>query len=273
MCRFGAFPLKSGLVVPRSADADEKISIPSSSPSFFIVLKGANGMPRAWLANMPVAGARTPKSSPEEVPGAESFLPVTHTLPTLRAAIPTCRGCTLYKHATQAVFGEGAPTSRVVLIGEVPGDREDLAGKPFVGPAGKLLDEALAVGGIPRTEVYVTNAVKHFKFTQRGKRRLHDKPNRYEIAACKPWLDAELEVIDPEIVVLMGATAAQALLGSSFRVTKERGHVLETELAKWTFATVHPASVLRAPDEEARRVAKEEFIADFELVGDYFKKL
>lgn len=217
--------------------------------------------------------ARLPKPSPEEVPGAESFLPAKHTLPALRAAVPTCRGCTLYKEATQAVFGEGAADSKVMLIGEVPGDSEDLAGKPFVGPSGKLLDEALALAGIPRKDVYVTNAVKHFKFTRRGKRRLHDKPNRYEIAACKPWLDSELEVIEPEIVVLLGATAAQALLGSSFRVTKSRGQLLETHLAKWTFATVHPASVLRAPDEEMRRIAKEEFIADFDVVGEYFKKL
>jgi DNA polymerase len=160
-----------------------------------------------------------------------------------------------------------------MLIGEVPGDSEDLAGKPFVGPSGRLLDEALALAGIPRDQVYVTNAVKHFKFTRRGKRRLHDKPNRYEIAACKPWLASELEVIKPEIVVLLGATAAQAMLGSSFRVTKSRGQLLETELAKWTFATVHPASVLRAPDDEMRRIAKEEFIADFDVVGEYFKKL
>jgi len=161
-----------------------------------------------------------------------------------------------------------------MLIGEVPGDREDIVGRPFVGPAGKLLDEALAVGGIPRTDVYLTNAVKHFKYTQRGKRRLHDKPTRYEVEACKPWLRSELEAIEPQIIVLLGATAAQALLGSSFRVTKERGHAIEgTGLAKWTFATVHPASVLRAPDDELRRLAKEDFIHDFELVGEYFKKL
>lgn len=217
--------------------------------------------------------ARMPKPSPEEVPGAESFLPVKHTLRALRAAVPTCRGCPLYKSATQAVFGEGAASSRIMLIGEVPGDKEDLAGRPFIGPAGKLLDEALANAGIPRNEVYVTNAVKHFKFTQRGKRRIHDKPNRYEIGACKPWLGAELEVVDPEIVVLLGATAAQAMLGSSFRVTKSRGQALETDLAKWTFATVHPASVLRAPDDEMRRIAKQELMADFETVGTYFKKL
>jgi uracil-DNA glycosylase len=216
---------------------------------------------------------RARKPAPQEVPGAQAFLPARRSLTTLRSAVQTCRGCTLYKHATQAVFGEGSAHARIVLIGEVPGDSEDLAGKPFVGPAGRLLDEALGTAKIPRDQVYVTNAVKHFKFTQRGKRRIHDKPDRYEIAACKPWLESELELLDPAIVVVMGATAAQSLLGSAFRVTKERGHVLETELAKWTFATVHPASVLRAPDDEMRAIAKEEFIADFELVGDYFKKL
>lgn len=223
---------------------------------------------------MSVARARQLESASEEVPGAEGFLPAQHTLPTLRAAISSCRGCTLYKHATQAVFGEGSAASRVMLIGEVPGDREDVLGKPFVGPAGRLLDEALAIGGIPRDEVYVTNAVKHFKFTRRGKRRLHDKPTRYEVEACKPWLRAELEVVEPDIVVMMGATAAQALLGPSFRVTKRRGHAIEgTQIARWLFATVHPASVLRAPDEERRRIAKEDFIHDFELIGDYFRKL
>jgi uracil-DNA glycosylase len=216
---------------------------------------------------------RAKKPLPEDVPGAQAFLPERHSLSALRAAVQTCHGCTLYREATQAVFGEGSAHARVILIGEVPGDSEDLAGKPFVGPAGRLLDEALGVAEIPRTEVYVTNAVKHFKFTRRGKKRIHDKPTRYEIAACKPWLTAELDALDPDIVVLLGATAAQALLGSKFRVTKERGHVLETELAKWTFATVHPASVLRAPDDELRRIAKEELFADFELVGDYFRKL
>ena len=216
---------------------------------------------------------RAKKPPPEEVPGAQAFLPERHSLTALRAAVQTCHGCTLYREATQAVFGEGAPHARVVLIGEVPGDYEDIAGKPFVGPAGRLLDEALAVAHIPRTDVYVTNAVKHFKFTRRGKKRIHDKPTRYEVAACKPWLDAELEAIDPEIVVLLGATAAQALLGPTFRVTQERGRVLETDVARWTFATVHPAAVLRAPDDELRRLAKDEFIADFELVGDYFRKL
>ena len=216
---------------------------------------------------------RRPKPSPEEIPGAEAFLPDKPTLSSMRVAVNTCRGCPLYKGATQAVFGEGARTARVMFIGEQPGDSEDLAGKPFVGPAGRLLDDALAMAGIDRKAVYVTNAVKHFKYTRRGKRRIHDKPTRYEIAACRPWLEHELEEIEPDIVVVLGATAAQSLLGNQFRVTKSRGVALETPLARWTFATVHPASVLRAPDDEARRAAKEEFFADIEVVGDYFRKL
>jgi DNA polymerase len=222
---------------------------------------------------MPVVRARRQRPSPEEVPGAQAFLPVKHTLPALRASVPTCHGCPLYKNATQAVFGEGLASSRVMLIGEQPGDSEDLAGKPFVGPAGRLLDDALEAAGIPRKEAYVTNAVKHFKFTQRGKRRIHDKPTRYEVEACRPWLGAELEVVAPDIVVLLGATAAQALLGSTFRVTKARGQALETELATYTFATVHPASVLRAPDVAMRREAREAFFTDLALVGEYYRKL
>jgi DNA polymerase len=222
---------------------------------------------------MPLARARGPKPSPDDVPGAQAFVPAEHTLPVLRDAIASCRGCTLYRDATHAVFGEGMASARVMLVGEVPGDQEDLIGRPFVGPAGRLLDEALAAAQIPRREVYVTNAVKHFKFVRRGKKRLHDKPTRYEIDACKPWLDSELQAIHPEIVVLLGATAAQALLGGAFRVTKSRGQLLETTYARWTFATVHPASVLRAPDEGARRAAKEEFIRDIILVGDHFKRL
>ncbi len=207
--------------------------------------------------------------------GAQAFLPTLHTLPALRAAVQTCRGCPLYKFATQAVFGEGSAKSRMMLVGEVPGDREDLAGKPFVGPAGALLDHALLAAGIPRDAVYMTNAVKHFKYTQRGKRRIHDKPTRYEVEACKPWLDEELAVTKPDIVVLLGATAAQALLGSAFRVTKSRGQILEEHaaIATYVIATVHPASVLRAPDDEARRAAREEFLADIAVAGELYKKL
>jgi len=195
------------------------------------------------------------------------------TLPTLRAAVTTCRGCTLYREATQAVFGEGGERAHVMLIGEQPGDSEDLTGKPFVGPAGQVLDAALEVAGIPRSETYVTNVVKHFKFTRRGKRRIHDKPTRYEVEACRPWLAAELELVAPDIIVVLGATAAQALLGSTFRVTRERGIERETALAKHTFATVHPASVLRAPDEEIRRQAREEFFTDMRAVGECYRRV
>ena len=207
------------------------------------------------------------------MPGAQPFLPVHRTLASLRAAVPGCRGCPLYREATQAVFGEGGERAHVMLIGEQPGDSEDLAGKPFVGPAGKVLDEALDIAGIPRAEAYVTNVVKHFKFTRRGKRRIHDKPTRYEVEACRPWLASELELVAPTIVVVLGATAAQTLLGSTVRVTKERGIERETPLAKHTFATVHPASVLRAPDEELRRLAREEFFADMRVVGECYRRV
>lgn len=217
---------------------------------------------------------RARQRNPADFPTARAFLPATHTLPALRAAVQTCHGCPLYKLATQAVFGEGTRNSRVMLIGEVPGDREDLAGKPFVGPAGRLLDDALLAAGIPREAAYLTNAVKHFKYTQRGKRRIHDKPTRYEIEACKPWLGEELAVVKPEIVLLLGATAAQALLGSAFRVTKSRGDVLEDhpEIAPYVIATVHPASVLRAPDDDARAAAREEFFADVAIAGELYAR-
>ena len=191
----------------------------------------------------------------------------------MREVVSQCRGCPLYREATQAVFGEGGERAHVMLIGEQPGDSEDLAGKPFVGPAGKVLDEALEIAGIPRGETYVTNVVKHFKFTRRGKRRIHDKPTRYEVEACRPWLTHELALVAPTIVVVLGATAAQSLLGSTVRVTKERGIERETALAKHTFATVHPASVLRAPDEELRRQAREEFFADMRVVGECYRRV
>lgn len=211
---------------------------------------------------MSVTRARPSKPSPEEVPGAEGFLPARRTLPTLRAAIPTCRGCTLYKHATQAVFGEGSAASRVMLIGEVPGDREDVLGKPFVGPAGRLLDEALAIGGIPRDEVYVTNAVKHFKWEPRGKRRLHAKPSAREIAACLPWLELEVELVRPIGLMLLGATAAQAVLGAGFSVTRARGTRVESPWAPVVMATVHPAAILRARERAEREAGFDAFVAD-----------
>ena len=174
------------------------------------------------------------------------------SLKALRTEAAHCTRCDLYKRGTQTVFGEGARHARVMLVGEQPGDQEDQQGRPFVGPAGRLLDHALEAAGIDRDEVYVTNAVKHFKWEPRGKRRIHQKPNAREIAACRPWLDAEVALVKPEIVVCLGSTAAQALFGRSFRVTKLRGRAVPTTLARHAMATVHPSSVLRAPDEATR---------------------
>jgi DNA polymerase len=189
-------------------------------------------------------------------------------MPALRAAAQGCRGCHLWAGATQTVFGEGVQEAEVFLIGEQPGDREDLEGRPFVGPAGRELDEALDAVGIDRRTVYVTNAVKHFKFEQRGKRRIHQKPNAMELAACRPWLDAELELLKPRIVVPLGATAAQSLLGKSFRVTKQRGEPIAAEpIAEWIVATVHPSSIIRAPADR-RQAEREAFRADLRVVAE-----
>jgi uracil-DNA glycosylase family protein len=191
-------------------------------------------------------------------------------LSALREAAAACRACDLWRNATQTVFGEGGAGADVVFVGEQPGDKEDLAGHPFVGPAGRVLDEALEEVGIDRGKVYVTNAVKHFKWKARPRssRRIHDKPNAAEIAACRPWLDGELRAIDPSVVVLLGATAAQALLGRSFRVTQRRGEVIEgTEFARLVVATVHPSSILRAPDDAARHEAQREFARDLRVVA------
>jgi len=183
-------------------------------------------------------------------PTAAAFLPEKLSLSALRDAVQQCRGCPLYANATQAVFGEGPLKAEVVLVGETPGDQEDLAGAPFVGPAGKLLDRALDVAGIDRSTAYVTNAVKHFKWRARGTRRIHDKPSWSEVTACRPWLESELALVKPRALVLMGATAAQSLLGKSFRVTQERGKPLDSELAEIVVATIHPSAVLRAEDRE-----------------------
>jgi len=173
----------------------------------------------------------------------------------------------LWKRGTQTVFGEGAPHAKIMFVGEQPGDQEDLQGLPFVGPAGKLLDKALADAGIDRQKVYVTNAVKHFSWEPRGKRRIHKKPNAVEISACRPWLDAEIAALRPQIIVLLGSTAAQSLLGRDFRVTQHRVELLKSELAPYVLATVHPSSILRAPDEEARHDAMKQFIADLKKIA------
>ncbi|HEX4641570.1 MAG TPA: UdgX family uracil-DNA binding protein [Chthoniobacterales bacterium] len=192
-------------------------------------------------------------------------VPKTSSLATLGKAAKACTACHLFMHATQTVFGEGPKGATLMLLGEQPGDQEDLSGKPFVGPAGGILNRALEEAGIDRTKVYVTNTVKHFKWEPRGKRRIHKKPNSREIAACRPWLEAELRVVRPELLVCMGATAAQAVFGPSFRVTRERGKVLESALAAKVVATVHPSSLLRQPDEESREREYKSFVADLRV--------
>jgi uracil-DNA glycosylase family protein len=198
---------------------------------------------------------------------AVAFLPARKSLTSMREAVRGCRGCPLYQHATQAVFGEGARTARLLLVGEQPGNDEDLAGRPFVGPAGRVLDEALAEAGIDRGDAYVTNVVKHFAWTPKGKRRMHRKPNAREIAACLPWLEHEIELLKPKVLVCLGATAAQALFGPSFRVTRDRGQLVETPLAPRALATVHPSSILRAPSDADRRKAMKDFTRDLEVVA------
>jgi uracil-DNA glycosylase family protein len=206
----------------------------------------------------------------DELPwDATPFLPQAHTpsLDELRAAARGCRACDLFLTGTQTVFGEGPPRAEVMMIGEQPGDQEDRAGQPFVGPAGRVLDEALEEVGIDRSRVYVTNVVKHFKWIARGKRRIHSKPNAREIRACRPWLQAELAQVEPRVVVALGATAAQALLGADFRVTQQRGTPLEgTGLAAYVIATVHPASILRAADPESREAEGRAFVEDLKVV-------
>ena len=199
---------------------------------------------------------------------AAPLVPERPTLPALREAAAGCTACDLWKSGTQTVFGEGAAESDVVFVGEQPGDQEDVAGRPFVGPAGRVLDEAMVEAGIDRTKVYVTNAVKHFKWKPRGKRRIHQKPNSAEMAACKPWLEAELAVVKPRVLVCLGATAAQSLLGRNFRVTKQRGVPIPSPLAPNVVATVHPSSILRAPDEEARQEAMSDFVNDLRTVAE-----
>jgi uracil-DNA glycosylase len=201
-------------------------------------------------------------------PGHPAPVPERPTLPKLREAVDGCRACGLWRGATQAVFGEGPKSARVMLVGEQPGDREDVTGAPFVGPAGRVLDGALEEAGIERRDAYVTNVVKHFKWKPgRGKRRLHQKPNAEEIRACRPWLDAELRVVKPEVVVCLGATAAKALLGSGFRVTRQRGEFLEVDFAPLATATIHPSAILRIDDSEERRAEMRALVADLRRVA------
>jgi uracil-DNA glycosylase family protein len=198
---------------------------------------------------------------------AADFVPERTDLQSLAEAAKECRGCDLWERGTQTVFGEGRPDAQVMFVGEQPGDHEDRVGKPFVGPAGQLLDDALEQAGIDRDVVYITNAVKHFKWEPRGKRRIHKKPNLAEIVACRPWLEAEIDHVRPEVLVCLGSTAAQALLGKDFRVTKHRGVPVDSPLAPTVVATVHPSSILRAADDAARRAEMDAFVADLTVVA------
>jgi uracil-DNA glycosylase family protein len=204
--------------------------------------------------------------APLQKTSAAEFLPKRHTLESLRAAARSCKGCDLYKNATQTVFGEGPKDASVMLVGEQPGDMEDRQGHPFVGPAGRLLDKALAEAHIPRDEVYITNAVKHFKWIQRGKRRLHQKPLIRQVVACKPWLEAEIQIIQPKVVVCLGATAAQSMMGRIVRITQERGKFLDGDSGAAVFVTIHPSSIyrLREKDEQEREYRR--FVADMKAV-------
>ena len=203
---------------------------------------------------------------------AENFFPERKSLKAFRDAAVDCKACDLWERGTQTVFGEGARHAKVVFVGEQPGNEEDLTGHPFVGPAGRLLDEALREAGIDRAQTYVTNVVKHFKWEPRGNRRIHKKPNAREINACRPWLEAEISLVKPKVVVCLGATAAQALFGSQFKVTKQRGQFIESTLAPYIMATVHPSSILRAPDDETRHVEKRHFIDDLKRVARVLSK-
>lgn len=198
---------------------------------------------------------------------AEDFFPDKLTLSSLRLAAADCKACDLWKLGTQTVFGAGPRRSVVMFIGEQPGNEEDLTGKPFVGPAGRLFNDALDAAGIDRSQTYVTNVVKHFKWEPRGKRRIHKKPNAPEISACRPWLEAEIAVVKPKVIVALGATAAQTLLGPKFRVTKQRGKFIESTLAPYVMSSVHPSSILRAPDDETRRLEHRRFIDDLKKLA------
>jgi DNA polymerase len=216
----------------------------------------------------PTAGSRAAgRHQPEPGEQVSELLPERPTLSSVRAVAAECKACDLYRRGTQTVFGEGPRNAQVMLVGEQPGDAEDVAGHPFVGPAGKLLDTALEQAGIDRRQVYVTNVVKHFKWEPRGKRRIHAKPNAAEIGACRPWLETEIALVKPHVLVCLGATAAQALLGKSFKVSKQRGEVVESPLAPIVAATVHPSSILRATDNEVRREEMRRFVQDLKKIA------
>ena len=212
-------------------------------------------------------------TKPKAEGSAADFFPERKTLSAFRNAAANCKACDLWERGTQTVFGEGARRAEVFFVGEQPGNEEDLTGKPFVGPAGRLFDDALAEADIDRAQTYVTNVVKHFKWEPRGKRRIHKKPNAREITACRPWLEAEIALVKPKVIVCLGATAAQALLGPKFRVSKQRGEFIESTLASYIVATVHPSSILRAPDDQTRRIERRLFIDDLKQIARVLSKI
>jgi uracil-DNA glycosylase len=220
---------------------------------------------------VPFAGIQS--FMPENFLTARPFIPERFSLSALRDAAAHCRGCDLWERGTQTVFGEGSSHARIVMVGEQPGDKEDLMGRPFVGPAGAVLDKALEQAGIDREEIYVTNIVKHFKWEPRGKRRIHKKPSALEISACRPWLEAEIALTRPDVLVLLGATAAQGVLGRTFRVTQRRGEWVESSLSPNVLATVHPSAILRAPDDESRHEEMRRFVFDLKVVAARIKEL
>jgi uracil-DNA glycosylase family protein len=214
------------------------------------------------MSKIPWMPGKLPVKTTKPSSSKQGLLPLSGTLQQLAQDAKDCRNCDLWRNATQTVFGEGGSTAKIMMIGEQPGNQEDLEGKPFVGPAGKLMDRLLVEAGVDRKKVYVTNAVKHFKWEPRGKRRIHKKPNAAEIAACRPWLEAEIAALKPAAIVCLGATAAQAILGRAFRVTQHRGEFVESALAPYVMATIHPSAILRAPDENARHQQEKAFVED-----------
>ena len=243
-------------------------------------------MPRRYWSTMPETQlipellAEAPRRAQQMVAthtqafaGARAFFPNTITLPQLRDAARTCRGCDLYCNATQTVFGEGPGDAQCALVAEQPGDNEDLAGRPFVGPAGEVLDDVLREVGLDRRRLYISGAVKHFKFELRGKRRIHARPNARQIQACRPWIEAELGLVKPSVLVLMGSTAAQSLLGAHVRVTRDRGRPFESRWSPWTLVTFHPSALLRIPDEDQRAQARGQFAADLRLAAERLARL
>ncbi len=259
-------PLKHWPALPETRDVEQMLrDAPARVEA--MMKRTSTATTTKTSSNRAAANADCPSTG-----SAADFLPPRLTLPQCREAVQACRGCELYCNATQAVFGEGPKDALVMFVGEQPGDQEDRAGKPFVGPSGQMLNDMMAKAGIPRDQVYVTNAVKHFKFEQRGKRRMHSTPSAREVAACKPWLEAEIKLVRPRMIVCLGATAAKSLLGAAYRLTQHRHQLIENPWAPWLLATNHPSALLRIPDDAAREQAKVDFLKDMKIIAKQLEK-